>query len=71
MYSTKKRSQVSLRGPAVAGRSKTHTRSLALSYESPPTSFFSGGDCTYRKVRQFTYRRPGQVSLRRRNRFRW
>jgi hypothetical protein len=43
----------------------SRTRNLSFSFEGPAVSFSGVKDCVY-KVRQFTYRRAGHVTLRNR-----
>jgi hypothetical protein len=46
----------------------SRTRNLDFPFESVPVSYFGCVDCDY-KVRQFSYRRSGAMSLSRRNSF--
>ncbi|MEM8678895.1 MAG: hypothetical protein AAGF97_05990 [Planctomycetota bacterium] len=46
----------------------SRNRHQTILFETSPAAFTTGGGCAYRS-RQVTYRRAGQISLRRRNRF--
>ena len=70
MYATKKNSRQSLINPQRGSGNAVHSRNLSIHYQRQPTAFFEPIECTY-KSRQFSYKRRSQVSLRRKNRFKF